>query len=177
MSVKKEIILTAVLLIGVAAVFIAYQCGETFWHWFDSGIVIIALFTVIITKDRFLLHAVTWLFLACTINAWITSTFYDVTQFGMNQQVFAFFISALIASSSLTYCVYKFTVQIKLMELQKQCTKDAKNKYKEVLTKIEHRDSQFDDKIASMTETIKGFEQDGKALKQFIKILENGFEH
>jgi archaellum component FlaC len=88
----------------------------------------------------------------------------------MNQKVFAFFISALIASSALTYCVYKFTVQIKLMELQKQCTK-------EVLTKIEHRDSQFDDKLASMSETIKGFEKDGKALKQFIKILENGFEH
>jgi hypothetical protein len=175
MSVKKEIILTAVLLIGVAAVFIAYQCGETFWHWFDSGIVIIALFTVIITKDRFLLHAVTWLFLACTINAWITSTFYDVTQFGMNQQVFAFFISALIASSSLTYCIYRFTVQIKLMDLQKQCARDAKNKYKEVKMQINRLNDSVDTKLGNINESIKGFEEDGRALKEFIKKLENGF--
>ena len=174
MSVKKEIILTAVLLIGVAAVFIAYQCEQTFWHWFDSGIVIIALFTVILTKDRFLLHAVTWLFFACTINAWITSTFYDVTKFGMNQQVFAFFISALIASSSLTYCIYRFTVQIKLMQLQKECTRDAKNKYKEVKTQINRLNDSVDTKLGNINESIKGFEEDGKALKEFIKQLQNG---
>ena len=165
----KEIITTVIMLIGVVMVVLYYQpkLGFASWQMFDSGMLVIALSFVYNSWNKYLLSIVSWLFFAVVLNSWITSTFFDVSVFGWNQKIFAWFIVGIVLSSTLTYCMYKFHVKVKMMNLQHECTKDAKSKYKEIKTEISNLHERLDIKLQDI-------EDKSGLVDKFIQKLENG---
>lgn len=130
------------MLSGVIMVVIAYQSDLDNWDWqmFDNGMLAIATSIVYYSFGKHLMSFISWIFFSFVLNSWITSTFADISVFGENQKVFVALISLLIMSVGLTFFAFKFYYYVLLMKKHQECTRDAKNKYKEIKNHLNNLD-------------------------------------
>jgi hypothetical protein len=162
---RKDIICSLIVLVCIIFISIAYaKNNHNFWKWHDSGYLL--AFTLIyftITELRLFRIAIL-LFIAGLVNSWITSMFFDVTKLEWNQMVFSWGVASLLFIAGLyhNYKKYKADRAKKMKDLL--CKRDARNKYKTLIERVEDIEGKLERKSAALDEVFT----------KILDIKENG---
>ena len=162
---RKDVIFSILIVIGIILISIAYAKNDrNFWRFLDSGYLII--FSVIyfaINEFRMVKIAVL-LLIAGVLNSWITSMFFDVTKLEWNQMVFSWSMAGIlfIAGVVHNYKKYKADRAKKMKDLL--CKRDARNKYKTLIERVEDIEGKLERKSSALDEVFT----------KILDIKENG---
>lgn len=145
MQIKTQLIYTLCVILGASMVIIAYQKkdGISFWRWHDAGIFSIVLTFLAVARKHYVLSTAILLLLALELNSIITSFFFDVTVYGVNQKIYGWVLALFLFIIGAMYNVLKYTITKRQEKENKRCKRDAISRYKD----IQNRLNQFDDKI------------------------------
>ena len=151
MTTRKQIIVGIFAILGLSGICYAYHTNDdNFWKYFDSGFMSIIISWILLVSPYFILSFIGWVILAFVLNAWITSMFFDVTKYGMNQTIFGWVCAGVFAVAGVSYNGIKLYWQNQRNKEMKRCKKDARSKYSVMLKRIEKIESALDVKIGSL---------------------------
>lgn len=120
---------------AIGAIIITYSYStndDSFWKYFDSGILLICVAFLFITYKMIIINTICWFLALGFANSWITSMFFNVEKFEINQSVFAWVVSSAIFLSVIVYNISLY-VQAKK---NANCQKEARDKYKNLMERI-----------------------------------------
>lgn len=127
---KKTILETSLMLICIGLVLFAYRLEN--WVLYDFGWLAIALYAIVSSYKNVIKSIVAWLFFSLVLNSLITSLFFDVTIFGLNQKIYIAIM--LCFAFGLIYKQYKKDKDKKERDLK--CKRDFTKMYKSVITDV-----------------------------------------
>lgn len=127
---KGEILSSIFILFGVVLVTMSYQFRQ--WELFDLGHIMFPISFLIFAfcKRSIIITIPLWMWMSGATNSLITSVFYDVQVFGFNQKVSAIIMVLGVLILGIYYSVLKFVAMRKEEKQNALCKKDARDKYK-----------------------------------------------
>jgi len=132
MITKKTILETSLMLICIGLVLFAYQLQN--WVLYDLGWLSIALYAIVSSYKNVIKSVVAWIFFTLVLNSLITSLFFDVTIFGLNQKVYL--ATMLCFAFGLIYKQWRKDKIQKEKDLK--CKRDFLKMYRSVSKNIEN---------------------------------------
>lgn len=151
-----QILFVVFMLAGISCKIYAYHYNNYFfWKQFDSGGVLIAIAIIIIASRALLTAIVAWLYLALNINSFITSFFCDVTKFEINQQIFGWVVAGAFLLFGIVINAFKYILAKQVVKKNEACKKDAKDKYKNLINRIDHMETKISAKTNSLDDFLK----------------------
>lgn len=150
---KSEILSSLLILIGVTLVVISYQGGD--WVLFDLGHILFPISFLIFaySKKSIIITIPLWVWSSGALNSLITSGFFDVSVFGLNQKISAIILVVGLLVIGIYYSVLKHIAMIREERENLACKKDARDKYKVFLKRMQV----MEDKIIAYDKSIDNF--------------------
>jgi len=157
LSLKKQIIFSTLVLISAGVVICSYQIKDIvlFWKIHDLGILMLVSSFIYMTLDLFIINITLWLLATFVLNSAITSWFYDVTIFGSNQKVFGWFVALLFLVVGATYNISNYYFLNRERKKYEVCKREAKDKYKNILERIDNHELAMEDMTGKLNEFFK----------------------
>lgn len=155
MSLKKQILICSIIAIGISLkIYATLTNTEQYFNWkmWDLGGVIIGIvYVAYATKDTLVCIAM-WLLLSLYINAAITSWFYDVTKFEINQKVMGWVMAAFVFLLGVVYNLFEYILGRRVRKKNELCKKDARDKYRLLIDRISNMEKKLDSKTNLINE-------------------------
>ena len=160
MTTKMEIVLAIAVVIAAALAIYAYQTPElSSWKFFDTGLLIFCIVAYIMSDKYKIVQFSVMCFGLLVFNSWITSVFYDVTVFGLNQKIYGWLLSTGIFFYWIAYHIGAKLLYKKLHKQNEECKREARGKYEKLLrgmdemkTRINENNNFIDDLARRITE-------------------------
>lgn len=156
MPIKEQLFYSVFILSSIGLICFAYQKNDSnFWKYYDSGFLLLAFTLLMIMRKHYLL-CISFLFLlVLALNSWITSMFFDVKIFGINQNVFGWLLASIVLTFGIIYNSIKYILEQKKRKEDILCKKDARDKYKNLLNKFDHIENKIDMKLNNLDTIIQ----------------------
>lgn len=102
------------------------------WFLFSLGVFALCLFVV----KNFIAIFCTGAYMVCISN-WVTSSvFFDPTIMGDNQRIYGWVVAIFLFVCGIFYNVLERIKDKKIEEYNKECKKNARNKYKDMIRRV-----------------------------------------
>lgn len=159
MTLGKQILVAFFLFSGILFEFYSYwRNDENFWKFFDIGEILVAISFILLSARKPIICIVAWLFLAVNINSAITSHFFDIAKFEINQKIVGWIVATAFFIAGIVYNFFKWIIEKQVLKKNELCKKDARDKYKSILDrmhnmeiKLDHKTQQIDDFLKKLT--------------------------
>ena len=152
---KRDVVYTIILLIGIVLVSIAYAKNNgNFWKFFDTGyLLIFAVFFFAITEYN-MIRIVALLLFCGVLNSWITSVFFDVTKYEWNQTVFSWGTASLFFILGVIYTYVQFKAKKEARRKELLCKRKARNKYRAIIDKVGYIEEKLGEKNSTLDDIL-----------------------
>lgn len=150
---KGEILSSILILFGVVLVTMSYQFRQ--WELFDLGHIMFPISFLIFAfcKRSIIITIPLWVWVSGAMNSLITSVFYDVQIFGLNQKISALILVFGLLVIGVYYSVLKIVAIKREEEQNASCKKDARDKYKVFVKRMDDMEK----KILAYDKSIDNF--------------------
>lgn len=156
MTIKYQLLFALLMLVGIVLKCYSYYYNDnTFWKTFDVGSVLISLGIIIAVYRWTIPYIVAWLYFALNINSAITSLFFDVTKFEINQKIIGWIVASIFFSIGVIINVFKWIIAKQVTKKNELCKKDARDKYKDLISRIYIMEQKMDLKANLIDEFLK----------------------
>lgn len=146
MPIKEQIYYSLSIIISIVLILIGYKLNDdNFWKYYDSGFLLLALtfFIFMIKKKYYIISVAILILVSFILNSWITSMFFNVTKIEENQKILGWVLAILLFLLGGIYNVISFILEQKQLKKDLECKKDARDKYKMMLHKIDKVDTKL----------------------------------
>lgn len=157
MPVRTQLIFAFWILLATSCIIIAYQKKEitSFWRWHDSGMFLLATSFLGIVRKHYILSMVCIILLALVTNSLITSFFFNVTIFGLNQYIFGWIMAIMLLIAGIMYNVLQYIITKRKNEADKLCKRDALKRYRDVINNLNSLNKKFDTDVENINKTLQ----------------------